>query len=465
MIRRRCWALTIAGEAKTMTQATPATEPRTSGHEIAAIAAETYIYLYPLVLMEITRRQLTSQAAGTKPGVGPMGRFSHIREFPPGDFRDVVRPNYDTLYSSAWLDLRGGPVTVSVPDTRGRYYLLPMLDMWTDVFAAPGKRTTGTAAASYAVLPPGWRGGISADTVPIQAPTSYAWVIGRTQTNGPADYPSVGRVQDGLSITPSGHWNPVPAPREQAADTETPPAEQVAAMSGGQFFGLAAELFELHPPHPTDWSVLARAERLGLRPGQPFGYAALDAATRNAVEGAPAEALRLMNDALPRMGRIVNGWLMNTDSVGVYGNNYLKRAIVALAGLGANQPEDAVYPLNMADASGEPVDGGNEYVLHFAKDELPPVAAFWSVTMYDPEGYPVPNPADRYAIGDRDNLRYSSNGSLDLYIQHDNPGPDREANWLPAPFGSPLGTTMRLYAPAPEVIDGRWNPPPITRTR
>ena len=448
-----------------MTQATPDTEPRTSGPDAQAIAAEAYIYLYPLVLMEITCRQATSPAASNKPGFGPMGTFAHMREFPPGDFKAVVRPNYDTLYSSAWLDLRGGPVIVSVPDTNGRYYLLPMLDMWTDVFAVPGKRTTGTAAARYAVLPPGWRGRVPADAVPVQAPTSYAWIIGRTQTNGPADYPTVRRMQDGLSITPAEPGSTVPAARAEAVDTDTPPAAQVAAMTGDQFFRLGAELLELHPPHPTDWSVLARVTRIGLQHGQPFDYAALDTATRNAVEGAPASALRLMNDALPRMAPVVNGWQMNTDSMGVYGNNYLKRAIVALVGLGANPPEDAVYPVNLADASGQPVDGRNDYVLHFGKDELPPVAAFWSVTMYDPEGYPVPNPADRYAIGDRDDLRYNSDGSLDLYIQHESPGPDRAPNWLPAPLGAPLGITMRLYAPAPQVIDRRWNPPPITRTR
>lgn len=443
-----------------MTQTTAATEPRRSGREIKAIAAETYIYLYPLVLMEITRRQMTSQ-----PDAGPIGTFTHMREFPPGDFRDVVRPNYDTLYSVAWLDLRGGPVTMSVPDTHGRYYLLPMLDMWTDVFAVPGTRTTGTAAARYSVLPPGWRGRVPEGTVPIQAPTSYAWVIGRTQANGPADYPDARRVQDGLSITPAGPGNPVPTPRAEVADTDTPPPEQVAAMTGAMFFGLAADLLELHPPHPTDWSVLARAERVGLHPERPFRYTALDTATKDAVDAAPAEARRLINDAMPRMARVVNGWQMNTETMGVYGNNYLKRAIIALVGLGANQPEDAVYPVNLTDATGQPVDGRNDYVLHFAKGELPPAAAFWSVTMYDPEGYPVPNPAGRYAIGDRDNLSYNGDGSLDLYIQHDNPGPDREANWLPAPVGAPLGITMRLYAPAPEVLDGRWNPPPITRTR
>jgi len=448
-----------------MTQATPATEPATSGRDIRAIAAETYIYLFPLVLMEITRRQATSQPAGSKPGFGPMGAFAHMREFPPGDFKDVVRPNYDTLYSSAWLDLRDGPVTVSVPDTHGRYYLLPMLDMWTDVFAVPGKRTTGTAAARFSVLPPGWRGPIPAGSVPIQATTSYAWIIGRTQTNGPSDYPAVRQVQNGLSIiAASESGNPVPAPRAAAVDTATPPADQVTAMTGAQFFRLAAELLELHAPHPTDWSVLARAARIGLYPDHSFVYTGLDAATRDAVDGAPAEALRLMHDALPRVARIVNGWQMNTESMGVYGNNYLKRAIVALLGLGANPPEDAIYPINLADADGQPVDGSHDYVLRFAKDELPPVTAFWSVTMYDSGGYPVPNRVGRYAIGDRDKLSYNSDGSLDLYIQHHNPGPDREANWLPAPAG-PLGITMRLYAPAPEVIDGRWNPPPIVRTR
>jgi hypothetical protein len=146
----------------------------------------------------------------------------------------------------------------------------------------------------------------------------------------------------------------------------------------------------------------------------------------------------------------------------VYGNFYLKRAIIAMAGLGANPPEDAIYPLNVGDADGQPLDGDHDYVLHFDKDELPPVDAFWSVTMYDADGFQAANELNRFALGDRDPLSYNGDGSLDLYLQHEHPGADREANWLPAPRG-PLGVTMRLYAPRPEALQGEWNPPPVRR--
>ena len=160
--------------------------------------------------------------------------------------------------------------------------------------------------------------------------------------------------------------------------------------------------------------------------------------------------------------RSVNGWETNTDSIGVYGNFYLKRAIVSMVGLGANQPDDAIYPLNVADGNGQPLDGTHDYILHFEQDQLPPVDAFWSVTMYDAEGFPAANPINRFAIGDRDDLTYKEDGSLDLYVQHDGPGDGHASNWLPAPRG-PLAVTMRLYAPAPQALDGRWTPPPIRR--
>jgi hypothetical protein len=154
---------------------------------------------------------------------------------------------------------------------------------------------------------------------------------------------------------------------------------------------------------------------------------------------------------------------MNTDSMGVYGNYYLKRAIIAMAGLGANQVDDAIYPLNVGDADGKPVVAENNYVLHFNKDEVPPAGAFWSLTMYDDEGFQVANSINRFAIGDRDALKFNSDGSLDLYVQNQNPGPDKESNWLPAPKSGPLGLTLRLYAPKAQALDGRWNPPAIRR--
>ncbi|WP_414645113.1 DUF1254 domain-containing protein [Bradyrhizobium sp.] len=433
----------------------------TSAEEALTIAQEAYIYLYPLILMDLTRKQLTNIDPKTNPIGGPANAFTNVRAFPTAEMRAVVRPNFDTLYSSAWLDLTGGPVVVSTADTGGRYFLLPMLDMWTDVFAVPGKRTNGTGAAAFALVPPGWSGTLPPDVERINAPTSFVWIIGRTQTNGVKDYDAVHKVQDGYKITLLADWGKAPSKVEQkidpSVDTKTEPLRIVAQMPAAEFFKYGTELMKQNPPHLTDWSNLARMKRIGIEPGKFDGTkASADVFAQGAAAG-----LKLMYEKAPTLARITNGWQMNTDTMGVYGDFYLKRAIVALLGLGANQPEDAIYPLNVADAAGKPVMAENKYVLHFNKDELPPVSAFWSLTMYDEEGYQVANPLNRFAIGDRDALTYNTDGALDLYIQHESPGADREANWLPAPKSGKLGLTLRLYGPKPQAIDGRWNPPAI----
>ena len=439
-----------------------------SRFDLHQLGVEAYLYLYPLVTMEVTRRQLTNIPAGQLPGRAPMGQFAHVPAFPSADFKAVVRPNFDTLYSSAWLDLSSGPVIVSAPDTGGRYYLLPVYDMWTDVFAAPGWRTTGTAAQHHALVPPGWSGSLPAGVSPVKAPTPTVWIIGRTQANGPSDYEAVHRVQAGYAVTPLAQWGQSPSPppfeADPAVDMTTPPLDQVEAMRAEVFFALAAELMKVHPPHPTDFSALARMTRIGLRPGESFDPGQLDPLTLAALDTVPKAAQDLMTRVTPQLAKVSNGWSMNTDTMGVYGNFYLKRAIVARVGLGANQPEDAIYPLLEADADGAPLDGSSDYLCHFAAGELPPADAFWSITMYDEHGFQAANPINRFAIGDRDRLAYSSDGSLDIYIQHTSPGADKEANWLPAPAG-PLGITMRLYAPRPEALDGRWNPPLVRRIR
>ncbi len=317
-------------------------DPRQAG-------VEAYIYLYPLVTMEVTRRQLTNAGARTMPGWAPMGQFSHIPAFPTADFRAVVRPNFDTLYSTAWLDLSGGPVIVSIPDTGGRYYVFPVYDMWTDAFAAPGWRTTGTGEQHHALLPPGWSGALPEGVGAIAAPTPVVWIIVRTQTNGPADYAAVHQVQAGFAATPLSQWGRPPAPlppfaADPAVDMTTPPLEQVDAMSAAEFFTLAAELMKVQPPHLTDFSVLARIARIGLRPGDSFDPARLDARTRAALEGVPKAAQDLMTQSFPRLARLTNGWQMSTETMGVYGNSYLKRAIVARGGLGANSPEERRLP-------------------------------------------------------------------------------------------------------------------------
>lgn len=427
-----------------------------------AIGLEAYTYLYPLVTMELTRRQSTNIAAGQRPGRGPMNTFSSIRAFPTADFRMVVRPNFDTLYSSAWLDLTDGPIVVSAPDTDGRYYLLPMMDMWTDVIASPGWRTTGTAASRYVVAAEGWHGDVPDDAELIVSPTPVVWIIGRTQTNGPADYDAVHAVQDGFTLARLSGEPFAQAPVDPSIDMETEPLKQVNHLSAVDFFTLGAELMMTHPPHRTDWSQVARMKHIGLVPGVPFDPSALSEEDLAALATVPGEAVARLGSFIQTAARIANGWGMNTDSMGVYGNFYLKRAAVTLVGLGANQPEDAIYPLQLVDADGQHTTGAARYVLHMEAAELPPVDAFWSVTMYDEEGFQIANPIDRFAIGDRDPLRYNADGSLDLIVQHASPGADLESNWLPAPEGA-FSLCMRLYGPRPEALDGRWNPTALRR--
>ncbi len=432
--------------------------------EAYAIAQEAYCFFYPIVTMDITRKQSINIEAGKRPGFGPMNSFTHMRAYPDADFKTVVRPNFDTLYSIAWLDLTEEPMVVSVPDTNGRYYLLPMLDMWSDVFASPGWRTSGTTAKNYVVAPQTWSGKLPENTERITAPTPYVWIIGRTKTDGPSDYAAVNKIQDGFTVTPLSKWGQKPVSPtvkiDPAVDMKTPPLEQVNKMSAESYFAYAAELMKLNPPHITDWSIVSRLQRIGIEPGKSFDASKLDPKIQQALERATADQLKAMVSLLPTLGHPVNGWRMNTDTMGVYGNYYLKRAIVTMIGLGANQPEDAIYPINITDADGKPVDGHNNYVLHFGKDELPPVNAFWSVTMYDKDGFQSANSLNRFAISSWMPLKTNSDGSLDLYLQNENPGPAKDSNWLPAPKGV-LGVTMRLYAPKETALTGEWNPPAI----
>jgi hypothetical protein len=352
--------------------------------DLRTLSYEAALYFYPLVLMDVTRMQALN---GSSSMAGPPNEFHHIRTFPSADFRGVVRPNFDTLYSSAWLDLTADPVIVHAPDTDDRYYMLPMLDMWTDVFANPGKRTTGTAAQDFIVAGPNHSGELP-DLPVVGAPTPYVWIIGRTQTNGPDDYPNVHTIQDGYRITALGQTPEYVMDAD--SDTTTEPLRLVNGMDPLDFFGYAARLLAVNPAHATDFSIVARISRLGIVAGKPFDPSAFDARQRSEIEAGRAAALRDIMTSLGTAGTRTNGWMILKDNIGVYGNAYLQRAVVALVGLGANPPEDAVYPMLTADAEGDPITGERNYVLHFDADELPPVAAFWSVTMYDSEGYQVP---------------------------------------------------------------------------
>lgn len=432
------------------------------------IGVDAYIYAYPMVVMEITRRVTTNVESPT--GVlGPVNHFAHVRTFPDHTFREVVRPNADTLYSSLWFDVSKEPLVITAPDTGNRYYMLPMMDMWTDVFAAPGNRTSGTKAAGFAIVGPEWKGSLSGGLQEIRSPTSIGWIIGRTNTKGPADYPNVHRIQDGFTATPLSQWGksrttPAKARVNPGWDMKTPPPMQVAKMSAAEYFELFADLLKDNPPHEMDWNIVTQLEQIGIVAGEDLDFSRLAPETQAALERSVSDAQERIKGAGHHFGDFVDGWQVARDGMGTYGASYLARAFVAMIGLGANLPEDAVYPMSHTDAEGTPYNGSHRYRIHFDKGQIPPVRAFWSLSVYDAEGYFAENPINRYAIGDRDKLSFNDDGSLDLYLQHESPGNDMASNWLPVPADD-FNLILRLYWPNSEILTGAWNPPPVKRQK
>jgi len=439
--------------------AVPAAEQPPSDQAMKTLSAEVFTYGYPLVLMDVSREVMTAKV--------PVNTFGHKRSFPDATFKDVVSPNADTLYSSAWLDLSNEPMVLSVPDTGGRYYLMPVLDAWTNVFASPGKRTTGTKRGAFAIVGPDWQGQLPKGVKEIRSPTNMAWLIGRIQTNGKQDYAAVHHLQDQFRLVPLSAWRkgsraaPQPVPRAKLIDTETPPAEQVAAMDAQAFFSRLASLLQANPPAPEDAAMVEKMQRMGLKAGKPFKTTVLEPSTARAVQEGASAALAMIKAAGRQSAAGHTGWRVQRE-IGVYGTDYGRRAVVAMFGLGANLPQDALYPTARADATGRPFDGGSRYVLHFDKGQLPPAKAFWSLTMYNNKQAFVSNPIQRYAIGSRDHLRFNRDGSLDIYIQYERPEERKVSNWLPAPPDA-FNLMLRAYWPEQALLDGNWLPPAVQR--
>ncbi len=441
--------------------------------EAEAIGIDAYIYGYPLVTMEMTRRIMTNVAKpeGTR---APMGQFLRMREYPNAAFRDVTAPNADTLYSTAWLDLAQEPYVLSLPDMDDRYFLMPMLDGWTTVFEVPGKRTTGTKAQTYAITGPFWRGALPTGITQLKSPTNLAWILGRTYCTGtPEDYKAVHAVMDKYTLVPlSAYGKPYTAPVgavDSSIDMKTPVRDQVNALSIAEYFNLLATLMKTNPPATADAAMIAKMSRIGVVPGTPFALTDLDLTVAAALEQVSGQAVQKIMANFKAAGRFEHGWMFTTKT-GIYGTDYLTRATIAAIGLGANRPQDAVYPTSEVDADGQPYNGANKYVMHFEKGAgveggVPPVNAFWSITMYNAAYFFVENPLNKYTVSPRDNLKYNADGSLDLYIQNESPGADKEANWLPAPKDRFI-LMLRMYWPKetpPSIIDGTWAIPPVKK--
>ena len=435
--------------------------------EATKIGVEAYIYGYPLVTMEMTRRVMTNVAApaGTH---APMGQFLLMRKYPDASFKDVTAPNADTLYSTAWLDLAKEPFVLSIPNEEGRYFLMPMLSGWTDVYAVPGKRTTGTKAQTYAITGPNWQGRLPDGLTEIKAPTNMVWILGRTYCTGtPADYQACHAIMDKYQLMPLSAYGkpytPAAGKVDPMIDMKTPVRDQVGKLDTTAYFGLLARLMKENPPAKNDANMLAQMAKIGIVPGQEVDVSKLPEAVAKRI---PGLAQKQIMGHFKTAGTNAKGWVFTTNT-GVYGTDYLQRALITAIGLGANRPQDAVYPTSEVDAEGQPYSGANKYVMRFPKGQTPPVNGFWSLTMYNGEYFFVDNLLNKYTVSPRNDLKYNVDGSLDIYIQHESPGKDKEANWLPAPAGK-FVLMMRLYWPkenAPSIIDGTWTPPPVRQIK
>lgn len=429
---------------------------------------DAYTYGYPLVVMDITKDVMTNTPTVTITR-GPLNQLVNVRTFPDPEFHDVVSPNADTLYTSAWLDLSKEPLIFSVPNMEDRYYLFQMLDQWTNVFAAPGTRTTGQNAQLFLITGPRWDGTVPEGFNQLKSPTNFVWMIGRIATSGPSDYAAVNKLQDQIKLVPLSSWGkdytpPKDVPIREGINASMPPPEQVEKMDGVAFFNKFANLLKETPIPSQDRDYVKQFAVFGLVPGQDFDVNKLSQEQIATINEASKKALdKIVNGW--KTGSLMdneNGWSVLLKNIGNFGDHYDIRASVAFGGIGVNLPQDAVYPFTHTDSGGEPLIGTNKYVIHFNKDEIPPVKGFWSITLYNNQQYFVPNSLNRYAIGSKDKLSYNSDGSLDIYIQNESPGIDKEANWLPAPKDG-FNLILRLYAPEEKILNGAWKPPEVKK--
>jgi hypothetical protein len=464
-------AMALATDAPTF--AAEATRPvaRTSNADEAfRTGIDAYIYGYPLVTMDVTERVVTNTARPSQEELrAPVNQVISLRQYPTAKFRSVTAPNADTLYSSAFIDLSKEPQVLHVPAMGDRYYLMPILDGWTDVIASPGKRTGVKNAADFAITGPNFSGKLPPNVKQIKSPTNLAWLLGRIYCTGtPEDYQAVHALQDQISLKPlSAFGQPYSPPTAQidpSVDMKTPPREQVNALDGEAYFKRLAMLMKDNPPYPADAKMVAELAKIGIVPGRDFNLRELDPTVQRALARVPQAAQQQIVAHEKNGGvRIENGWGVPTLT-GRYGTNYIQRALVTWIGLGANLPEDAVYPLARADGKGRPLEGTSAYVIHFAKGQTPPVNGFWSITMYDEQMFFIDNALDKYTVSPRDPLKYNADGSLDIFLQSESPGKDKEANWLPAPKAA-FVPMLRMYWPKKAVLDSSWKPPAIAPQR
>ncbi len=447
------------------------TIPTTTGPptpaEVRQIAAAAYVFGYSLVVADVVKDVQTAVPAPSGNGRAPINEITTSNITSTPQTMTINLPTVDLLYTSAWLNLTKEPMVLTVPEANGRFYVAELIDGWQNAFAGLGPRTTGNGSGNFAIMGPWWNGTLPANVTKLQSPTNTVLIAARVQQDGPADLPSAVAFEDGFKLTPLSAWGTNYTPLTNVSvnpnvNTTADPVQQVANMTPATFFNRRATLMQGNPPNRADNPVTDQIARIGVVPGKPFDWDNMNATTKNAItQGFQDGVAQVYAASVNLPGEVENnGWTASVN-VGTYGTNYTLRAGTARAGSFANLPQDGLYMYSTANAIGAPYIGASDYVLHFAKNQLPPVNAFWSLTMYNTEYFLIANTINRYAISPHlGNLTYNPDGSLDIYIQHASPGPDKESNWLPAPSGQ-FYLAMRLYWPQESALNGSWVPPAV----
>ena len=435
--------------------------------EIERVAEDMYIYGYPLLLMDVVKRRQTATPHPTLHRA-PVNQFAHGRFLPGPHDKSVVHPNADCLTSFAWLDLSSEPVVVSIPWT-DQYYLLSFFSAWYEIFETHSPRNDGGLGAHLGFVPPLWPGKLPAGVKAIVAPTETVWIHGWFEVSGRENIEIAHGVQDEFRLIPLSEWcNPSVQhgpPLRTDVDEKTTPQEHVDKFDACCFYTRLSRLMERNPSQECDRDIIADFARAGFFPCKEFAYEMLPAETTEAMQAAVAAAQHRIAEAErnPPRCKKVDEWSLHVHP-GRYEQDYLDRAADARSGVVAAVADDVLCFHTGTDHTGESLKGSNQYVINFSQGLIPPVNAFWSITLYDSRQRLVPNSMLRNAIGDRDRLRVNPDNSVSIHIQHDWPGTAKDSNWLPAPKEA-FSLALKMYWPKPDAVAGNWWPPPVVRTK
>jgi hypothetical protein len=460
-------AITVAGALL----AAPAQAQSVSPAEVRAIAKDAVIWGFPLVDSYRVQYSYFVDRGGAEYKAPWDTLVNNARVYTPDD-KAIQTPNSDTPYSFVGADLRAEPLVITVPSIdKGRYYSIQFIDMYTFNFAYVGSRATGNGAGSFLLAGPDWRGDTKKPPPGIRSvirsETELAFLVFRTQLFNPGDIDNVKKIQAGYKVQPLSQFLHQPAPAPAPTINFVKPVSADAERTSLDFFNILNFILQFCPTNPSEAALRARFTKIGIDAGKKFDPAALTPGMRQAYQDGMADAWKAFNEF--KTTEIDTGRITSADMAGSRAflkDHYINRMAAAVLGIYGNSKDEAIYPVYFIDADKQKLDGTHRYAMHFAPGQLPPVNAFWSVTMYQlPASLLYANTLNRYLINSPmlPNLQRDADGGLTLYVQHDSPGADKESNWLPAPAG-PFLVAMRLYWPKPEALNGKWTAPPLQKT-